>query len=167
LTLRGENKHLLSRYITIKIQFALLRRKFNMGDPLSVIASICAVVHLARSVVGYLNDVKDASTACCKILVEISIINGVLSSLESLIGDPESGNTWLNTTKLLSGGNSPLALFKISIERLAMRLEPVAGLKRAGRAFFWPFKNGEITNILATMERQKTLLLLAVQNDHF
>jgi hypothetical protein len=62
----------------------------------------------------YLHEVKDASTVCSRILVEIGITNGVLSTLESLMGDPESGETWLDTTELLSGENSPLALFKIS-----------------------------------------------------
>ncbi len=137
-----------------------------MGDPLSVIASICAVVHLTKSVVRYLNEVKDASTVCSRILVEIGTTNGVLSTLESLIGDPESGATWLDTTKLLSGENSPLALYRISIEQLATRLAPVLGLRRDGRTFVWPFKNSKITDILATIERQKTLLLLAMQNDH-
>jgi hypothetical protein len=154
------------RYATLKVKFALVRHKFNMGDPLSVIASITAVLHLTRSVVRYLNEVKDASAACNQLLVEIGTINGLLSSLESLMSDPESDDSWSETTKLLSGENSPLALFKISIEQLATCLAPVAGLRRAGRAFVWPFKKDELTNILATVERQKTLFLLALLNDH-
>lgn len=137
-----------------------------MGDPLSVISSIIAVIQLGKSVVTYLNDVKDASAACSKILVEISITNGLLSSLESLIGDPDSSGTWLETTKLLSGENSPLVLFKMSMDQLATRLIPVVGMRRAGKAFVWPFMKNELTNILTTIERQKMLLLLATQNDH-
>ena len=137
-----------------------------MGDPLSVIASIAAVVHLTRRVVRYLNEVKDASTVCSRILLEISIASGLLSNLENLIGDAESDGTWLDTTKLLSGDNSPLTQFKRSVEQLATKLAPIAGLRKAGMAFIWPFKKDELIDLLADIERQKTLLLLAVQNEH-
>jgi len=34
------------------------------------------------------------------------------------------------------------------------------------RVSIWPFKKEEVKEILATIERQKTVFLVAIQNDH-
>ena len=52
--------------------------KVQTGDPLSLISSITAILRLAGNVVQFLSDVKDASTACNKILIEIGSINSLL-----------------------------------------------------------------------------------------
>lgn len=140
--------------------------QFDMGDPLSVTASIIAVLQLTESVVKYLNDAKDASKDCNKFLIEISTVNGLLFSLKDLVGRAELGETWLATTRSLGVPTGPLAQFKSALELLATHLEPVVGLKKAGKALTWPFKKGEVIDILNTIERQKTLFVLALQNDH-
>jgi hypothetical protein len=60
----------------------------------------------------------------------------------------------------------PLEQFKGALEQLASRLEPSKGVKKVGRALTWPFQTEEIKEILSTIERQKSLFDLALQNDH-
>jgi hypothetical protein len=137
-----------------------------MGDPLSVTASIIAILQLTGTVVKYLSDVKDASGDRNRILVEIGSVNGFLFSLKDLVGRAESDESWLATVRSLGVPNGPLAQFKLALERLATCLEPVVGLRKAGKVLAWPLKKGEVMDILRTIERQKALFILALQNDH-
>ena len=137
-----------------------------MGDPLSIIASITAVLQLARCVVKFLSDLRDASAASNRILVEISSITGLLSTIEDLAHEAESGEVWLATVALLNAPNGPLAQFASALTRVRTRLEPIVGLRRAGRAIVWPLSKGEVTDILGAIERQKTLFIVAMENDH-
>jgi hypothetical protein len=134
-----------------------------MADPLSVIITI---LQLTGCVVKYLSDLRDASTACNRILVEISSIAGFLSTLKRLVDEAESGEVWLATVASLNEPNGPLAQFESALTRVRTRLEPVVGLRRAGRAIVWPFSKGEVTDILNTIERQKTIFILAMEDDH-
>lgn len=49
---------------------------------------------------------------------------------------------------------------------MRLRLVPVEGWKKVGKAFTWPFEKDEIQRILSTVERRKLLFTLARQNDH-
>jgi hypothetical protein len=137
-----------------------------MAEVLGVVGSIIGILQLTGTVVNYLSDVQDASKDCSKILIEISSVNGFLFSLKDLVVRAELGETWLDTARSLGVPNGPLAQFKLALERLATHLKPVVGLKKAGKALVWPFKKGEVMDILSTIERQKTLFILALQNDH-
>lgn len=132
-------------------------------DPVSLSASITALLQLTGTVVRYLNDVKGASDDMRKLLVEISSIRGLLFGLEDLATLDE---TWVNTIKALDSPNGPLLQFRHTLESLAMRLKPMAGLARIGKSLAWPFQKGEIKAMLHLLERQKTLFALALQMDH-
>jgi hypothetical protein len=135
-------------------------------EDLSVAASISSVLQLAGNVVGYLNELKDSSTACGKILAEIASINSLLSRVMDLADEAKSGGVWSMIASSLSVPNGPVAQFKIALEQVATRLKPVVGLKTAGKALVWPFGEREVMDILYTIERQKTIFRLATQNDH-
>jgi hypothetical protein len=60
----------------------------------------------------------------------------------------------------------PLDQFKMLLDRMAVKLAPAAGLKKAGRAIVWPFRKEEFRDMLAATERHKTLFMLALQNDN-
>jgi hypothetical protein len=142
----------------------------QMGDPLSLISGIAAI-QLTENVWQALSDAdaKGASTLCHRILVEIGNISGLLSRIESLVDEAESGEGWLATVRPLGAPNGPLAQFKLALEQvasLATQIEPTSRLKRAGGRFAWPFKKCEVMDILCTFERQKTLFVLALQNYH-
>ena len=137
-----------------------------MSDPLSISASIIAVLELTASVVQYLSDMKDASKDRQTLLVEISSVSSLLYTLKDLAERAEWGDTWLATMKSLMVPNGPLEQFKVALEDLASILMPVNKLMKIGNAMTWPFQKKEIRNILNAIERQKTLFALALQNDH-
>ncbi|KAI9878518.1 MAG: hypothetical protein M1830_000699 [Pleopsidium flavum] len=135
-------------------------------DPLSISASIVALLTLTGTVVQYLNSAKGASEDRQNILLEISSVSGLLYQLRDLAERTEWEDSWSKTLKSLSVPKGPLEQFKKVLEILASKLKPVVGWKKAGKAVIWPFQKGEIKDILCTIERQKTLFGLALQQDH-
>jgi hypothetical protein len=137
-----------------------------MADPLSISASIIAVLQLTSTVVGYLNDVKDASEERLRIRDEITSASFLLYMLRDRAEQASLGEAWLSTVRSLSVPKGPLEQFKRALEQLAARLAPVNKLRKFGKALKWPFQREEIKDILSTIERQKSLFDLALQNDH-
>lgn len=133
-------------------------------DPLSLTASIIAVLQLSGNVISYLNDVKDAPKESNSILLEVSSVTGLLYTLRNLI-DTDKGDGYLDVVRSLAVPSGPLDQFKAVLEQLSKQLQPVTGVRKAARVFKWPFKKEEVKELLATIERQKTLFSLAIQND--
>ncbi len=137
-----------------------------MADPLSISGSIVAVLQLTSTVVHYINDVKDASEERLRIRDEISSTSFLLYMLKDRIQQAHSSELWLSMVQSLDVPKGPLEQFKRALEQLASRLAPCQGLKKIRNALTWPFQREEIEEILSTIERQKSLFDLTLQNDH-
>lgn len=135
-------------------------------DPLSISASISALLQLTGTVVKYLNAVKGASKEARNLLLEISGVSGLLYQLKDLAKDGASDESELRTFESLGVPQGPLEQFQTVLEKLASKLEPVAGLKATGRVLLWPFQKPEIQDLLSKIERLKTVFGLALQQDH-
>ena len=129
-------------------------------DPLSLPASIIAVLTLSATVVKYLNDIKEAKEERQSILNEVIQTAGFLRIFQDLAKDSQG---WTTTMKLLV---TPLEHFRSILMRLESQLRLVSGVTRVAKTLLWPFKKEEIKGILCAIERQKSLISLAVQNDH-
>jgi hypothetical protein len=141
-----------------------------MADPLSVTASITAVLQLSSTVLRYLVDVKDASADRKSLIREISSTRGILSTLNETVDDARvSDETWSATIQSLKDPDSPLIVLKTTLTQLATTLKGSAsatGIKKAADSLRWPFKQSEVKKILSIIERQKSTLSLALENDH-
>ena len=135
-------------------------------DPLSISASIAAVLQLTGTVIQYLNLVKGAPEDRQRLLIEICNVNSMLYVLEDQASQIQQDDPWSSTLRSLGGPNGPIKQFETALERLEQKLRPAEGLRKIGKAIAWPFQKGEITGILDVIERQKTLFNLAQQNDH-
>ena len=136
-------------------------------DPLSISASITALLQLTGAVVKYVNDVKGAPEDRGKILSELANVKGILLSLQDEADHAKQHDHWSSTFQSLSVPEGPLEQFRRVVERLSHKLAPPATrLKKVGKAVIWPFQKEEVREILGGIERQKALLLLARQNDH-
>ena len=135
-------------------------------DPLSISASIVALIQLSSTVIGYLSDVKDRRKEQQKIRLELCNTLPMLSILQDQAQQAEDGDEWSSTLLSLSAADGPIQQFQKALERLEHKLAPAKGVKKVGKAFIWPFEKAEIQGILSTIERQKLLFSLARQNDH-
>ena len=138
-----------------------------MTDPLSVTASIVALLEFSAKVIGYLNDVKNGSEDRGTVLSEIASVNCMLYSLQERAHEDEQNNAWSSTFQSLDVPKGPLDQIRTALESLSKKLAPPStSLKKVRKAITWPFQKGETKEILERIERAKALLNLARQNDH-
>jgi len=136
-----------------------------MSDPLSISASIVAVLQISGVFITYLKDVHDAPHDRINFLAEISGLDGLLDALQKRVQEAKSGDPWLAELQALGVENGPLGQFKSDLKRLAAKLEPVDGIKEVGRRLTWKFNKTEIKDILSKIERMKTLITFALTNN--
>lgn len=134
-------------------------------DPLSFTASIAAVIHLTGRVLGYLNDVKDASRDRAKIAIEASIVYSLFTTLKYRLEEANPSDAWYTGVRTLGVENGPLDQYKTALQLLASRLAPGNDFKRLGRALTWTFTKKEFADVLSKIERLKSLINLALAND--
>jgi hypothetical protein len=134
-----------------------------MADPLGISASIIAVIKLTGTVVQYINNVKSASEDPQRILNELFGVTGVLHHLKDLAEKLQYRTTW---TLSLDSLYVPLGQLNKALDRLAAKLAPSHGIQKLERMLIWLFQKAEILEILNMMERQKSIFIIALCNDH-
>lgn len=135
-------------------------------DPLSVSASIIAIVQLTSKVIQYLHEVKDASAQCEQCVIEASNMLGPLTVLRYRAEHSNENEPWYQQLRLLNAKDGPLPQYKQALEILEDRTQPREGVRKIKSRLSWPFKKEEVMNILGRMERLKSLISVALEMDH-
>ena len=136
-------------------------------DPLSVSASLTALLQLSTTVIQYVVAVKGAPEDRGRILSELASVSRILLILQEQEVQAKHEDEWSLTLRSLNVPEGPLDQYKRALERLLAKLGPsTTSLGKVRKAMTWPFEKGEIKEILDIIERQKALLVLARQNDH-
>ncbi|PSN59250.1 hypothetical protein BS50DRAFT_658884 [Corynespora cassiicola Philippines] len=135
-------------------------------DPLSVTASIIAVLQLSAKVLGYLNDVKDAPKDRAQCAIEISNLYNLLFNLRVRIEEGDPLKPWYTSIRALAIENGPLDQFKQALETLKAKITDGIRLGKAGQALVWKFKKQEVDGFLGQTERLKSLVGIALELDH-
>ncbi|KAK5195020.1 hypothetical protein LTR96_010648 [Exophiala xenobiotica] len=131
-----------------------------MADPLSITASIVAVVQVAGAIINTITGLKASTKSIKKLKYEIDSIRSILlpalDRLERLRGNEVVSLQFLPAQGLLEE-------FRLQLEHLEKWLAPAIGLNKVRRAVTWKLKHAEVKDILDTIERQKTLFVLTLQ----
>jgi hypothetical protein len=135
-------------------------------DPVSLTASIIAILQLTATVLEYLNHVKNASTDRALIAIEASNVYSLLTTLRYRLEGANPTAPWFVGLQMLAAKNGALDQYEVALEKLASKFKTVNGLKNLGAALIWRFDKAEITEILARIERLKSSVNLALSNDH-
>jgi hypothetical protein len=135
----------------------------SMADPLSISASIAALLQVSGTVLQYIKSSKDANKDMKAFQVEMINVRGLLLSLKELLPDPESGESSLLPVFESLGG--ALKQFETILTELVSKLQPKGGFGKAGKVMSWHFKKDEVKNLISVVERYKTLFSLALQSD--
>lgn len=129
-------------------------------------ASIIAVVQMTGTVLGYLNDVKNASKDRDKLSIEASSVYGLLTSLAYRTKTVNSDDPWFTAVRMLGTENGPLDQFKQSLQSIASKLGPTTSFEKVRKSLIWKFEKKEVNAYLIHIERLKSLVGLALANDH-
>lgn len=90
-------------------------------DPLSVTASIVAILHLTVKVGESLNDAKDASTDRSQFMTEISNLSNLLVALLSRL-DENSADPWHSNIRQMGGENGLVYQYRVALEQLKNKI---------------------------------------------
>ena len=132
-------------------------------DPLSLSTGIISLLSVCNTVTQYISNVKDAPEQRQKILNELLLMTGCLTILKANVDNMELlPETFLS----LCGEDGVLDQLKECLQTLWNRLQPGVGFKRFTRRVQWPFRKSEVDDLLRTMERYKTILVLVLQSDN-
>lgn len=134
-----------------------------MGEPLSIAASILTILHISGTVVQYLSSAQDGSDDRQRIINDVLNGCGILSILKAR---SEGDQKYSASIKSLGLPNGPLDQYKANLGCLASKLTPKGGTRHRGKTLTWPFQKGEVKDILDSLERQKAVFALALQDDH-
>lgn len=139
-----------------------------MSDPLSLTASIIAVLQLASTATQYIKDVKHGSTDRTKLRDEMRNAIHLFEMLQDRIEDAEDSDDEslkLTLSRSLAGPDSLLESFKKLTEDIIAKLAPQDRLRRLSKHFIWPFEKKDVAEMLDALERLKTYIGLLLQND--
>ena len=134
-------------------------------DPLSITASIIAIIQISSDIVSYVNGATGATKERKRLRDEVRACEFILQRLNDEASDAEEGKTWSETIKALEGPDAPLARLRDALSIVRAKLEPKKGLKNAFSTLKWPFDEKEIEKVISAIEREKNLLNLALAND--
>ena len=131
-------------------------------DPVSIASLVKTSLTLAHTVLGYIADAYAATGERKRLFDEVSSTQDLLTQLSQKSDEAR----WGDTMKVLATDRGPLRQLEKALRGLEERLRPSdSRLKSFGKALKWPFDKKEIEAIVASLERSKSLLTLALQRD--
>jgi hypothetical protein len=134
-------------------------------DPLSLTASIIAVLQLISTLTSYINEVKNATAEQAKVAVEAGILYDLLATLRFRVEEAEesqSDDPWYIQVKLLGKINGLLDQFKNILDTIVNKLSSSRKRHKSKSALLWKFTKKAVEDALARMERLKSLISLAL-----
>ncbi|RYP52862.1 hypothetical protein DL768_002111 [Monosporascus sp. mg162] len=134
-------------------------------DPLSTTASIIAILQLSSDVVKYIIGATGATKDRRRLREEILACESILLQLQDHADDADEGTKWWEKIKALEGPDTPLYRLGIALQAVMAKLEPKKGLDKALSALKWPFDEKEVEKLISAMQREKSLLQLAMTNE--
>lgn len=140
-----------------------------MTETLAVAASIIAVIQISGSVISlcrqFIGKARDADKEIFQIINTVTALKGILEFLNSFANDDEN-KPQLALLYSLCGPDAPLETCRTALAHIESKLRsPKRDHTGVLKAVTWPWRWKEIAPILENIEKQKMLMLLAMQGD--
>jgi hypothetical protein len=127
-----------------------------------VTASIVTILDLACKLMQYANSIRKASQERVQVAREASAIYSLLTQLGSRVDQCQTNEPWFNEAKLLATKGGVLDQLKSILENLVAKIDPGSRMKD----FVWKITSKEVDQALAQIERLKSRISIALQQDH-
>ena len=135
-------------------------------DPLSITASVIAIIQLTSSIIGYLSDVKDAPKECRQCNREALNLQSLLVNLRYHLDEDTANKRWYNAVRALADPDGPLEQYEQALKQLQSKIMTEDRPQRVRQMLCWRLNKAEVASILARMERLKSLVTIALEKDH-
>jgi hypothetical protein len=134
-------------------------------DPLSVTASIIAVLQLTVKIIEGLKDAKDASADRSQFTTEIQNLRDLLVALLSRV-DEDSSDPWHKNVREMGGQDGLIYQYRVALEQLKDNISTGQGVKKMTKTLLWKYIQQDAERILLRIERLKSLVQIALEMDH-
>lgn len=137
-------------------------------EAIGAVAGIVALVQLSAKLVelscSYIEEAKQAPKNSRELAAELKSLSEVLIVLEGYTNK----NPQAEALRVLNSQAGPILECILELEELQRKLDPNMrkGLKKVFRSLKWPLKEAETMQIIARIERQKSLFNIAMNTDH-
>ena len=135
-------------------------------DPISgigLVASLAQLIDVSYKVVKYVGEVKDAPEQKKALELELANLLPLIMRLKQRIESARPQDSWLSTVRSLGVLNGPVPQLQVAMDLLGKKLK--SRKKMLGKNLLWPFEKKEGAEIFFKIERVKTLVGLALQDD--
>jgi hypothetical protein len=136
-------------------------------DPLSVTASVIAVLQITNSVLvacyRLKEQIKEAENEISEIIDESDQLASILEAINEILKENPESEIVFASLAVEEDGKGPLMSIKAALLELNDKLAP---LKKRGikSKLLWPFESKNFQKLLASIQNQKSTLLLALQS---
>jgi len=131
-------------------------------DGLSAAASPVSFLQLLAEVIKYVSTATGATKDRKRLREEVRVCSNILQQLKDDVDDSEEGKAWSETVKVLEAADAPLGRLYAALQTVKTQLQTK---NSHSRALKWPFQEKEVEKIISTIEREKSLLSLALENN--
>jgi hypothetical protein len=139
-----------------------------MAEALSLAASVIAVVQISDRVISlccqFIGKVRGAEREIAQIITTITALKGFLEFLERFINDSDNAAR-LPQLHSICRPKGPLDLCTSLLKDMESKMQMKRDYHGVLKAITWPFKWKDIGEALDVVEKQKTLMMLALQGD--
>ena len=135
-------------------------------DGVSAAASAVAIIELTGKAVLFLSSIKHAPKDRKMCAIEASNLLKLLVDLRFRLEEAQPHEPWYTAVRTLAVENGPFDQYKQALEKLQSKITEGHFLKKLGDALVWPLVKEDVADITSRMERLKTFVLIALENDH-
>ena len=125
-------------------------------------ASLIQLIEAITKTLSFLNDIRGAPRERAELAQELAGLLGILMSLRYRVEDSKPKSTWFAAARFMGVENGPVQQLQETIAAIADKLCKKQNVKNA---VLWPFQKAEVQKLLAKLERLKSLMNLAFQED--
>lgn len=134
-----------------------------MADPLSLVASLIALVQISGSIISlccdYRRGIQGAQKDVAQILRETQSLRNVIEQLIQLLDKHGSEIYQLSLRKMSLNDDGPFSEFQHDLETLEVRLHrPVTTWRRLGDQLLWPLRKSDVKQALESIHRIKGIV---------
>ena len=137
-------------------------------DPVTAVglaASAIQLIDATTTTLRCLNEIKNAPKERARLAMEITSLLSVLTSLRYRVEECKPNGSWFAAVRFLGVKNGPLDQLASTINDLQIKLGAGDGLLKIKHALFWPLTKNDVQDLFVRVERIKSLISLAFQED--
>lgn len=134
-------------------------------DPVSFAASVTALYSATAKTIKYLIDVKNAPNEQETLLREAVDILPIIGRLDNQVKESRQSGNWNQSLELLATEHGAFDQLREALEKLYKKLKPGKGIKKVVHNLVWTLDKRECEEALKKIERVKSRISLALQDD--